>query len=168
MMSAVFGGTVPDLKEIYHMDSGGIAQIIVSRSAGILIGRNTHIPLNCFGTTQRIKFNVYIPFKSVIHLEFRSPGAILCGGYLFQRMNAKIVIILALIFGGLGTAILPDVAPYYWIAHIGLFVAGFSVGALEVGQREPDSIKRWQRRRFPLPNFSMTESLRCFSSLTLT
>ena len=49
-------------------------------------------------------------------------------------MNAKIVIILAMICGGLGTAILPDVAPHYWIAHIGLFVSGCSVGALEVGE----------------------------------
>lgn len=58
----------------------------------------------------------------------------MCGGFLYKHVNAKIVIIVSLLVGGLGVAIIPDVAPYFWIAHTGMFVSGFSVGALEVGK----------------------------------
>ncbi|XP_018495674.1 sodium-dependent glucose transporter 1A [Galendromus occidentalis] len=61
----------------------------------------------------------------------RSAGIL--AGFVYQHVNAKIVIIFSLILGGLGTAIVPDAAPHYWLAHVGLFVTGFSVGALEVG-----------------------------------
>lgn len=67
-------------------------------------------------------------------VEICLAGSLLCGNCLYQHMNAKIVLVWSMIFGGLGTAILPDVAPNYWIAHIASFVSGFSAGALECGE----------------------------------
>ncbi|XP_003737772.2 sodium-dependent glucose transporter 1A [Galendromus occidentalis] len=60
-------------------------------------------------------------------------GSLLCGSFIYKYVNAKIILVVALIGGGIGTIIVPDVAPYYWIAHAGQFVTGWSTGALEVG-----------------------------------
>ena len=62
------------------------------------------------------------------------PGSFLGGGFLYKHMNGKLIIVLSLLLGGLGTIIVPDFAPDFWIAHFGQFVTGFSYGTLEVGE----------------------------------
>ena len=62
-------------------------------------------------------------------------GSFLGGGFLYKHMNGKMVIVLSLLAGGLGTVIVPDFAPYFWVAHLGQFVTGFSYGTLEIGEK---------------------------------
>lgn len=67
-----------------------------------------------------------------------------CGAVVFRYINARTVMLWAMIAGGLGTAVAP-IVPAIWIVHVGQFFTGLSNGVFECGKfGSGGSDKRYQ------------------------
>ena len=131
MTYAILGGTLDDLQDIYKLSATGVSQILVTRSAGSLVGMMN------FKESTETKMGTCDPgfdLQTEIQLTFALPRVLPGRCFLYKHMNGKLIIVLSLLLGGLGTIIVPDLAPDFWIAHFGQFVTGFSYGTLEVGE----------------------------------